>query len=86
MIQAKTPDVVIKEIKKKFIMGAHKAYLFAKEIQWAKIYLYSKMNPDETKKAFLFPVTDLKKLDRIIEETNEVVVIPYGTTTLPWIK
>ena len=86
MKEAKNPEEIIQRIKKKFIMGLHKAYLLAKEVQWAKVYLYSEMNPSETENAFLHSLTNLKELDELLEETKEVVVLPYATTTLPWIE
>lgn len=86
MKETKNPEEIIQRIKEKFVMGLHKAYLLAKEVQWAKVYLYSEMNPSETEDAFLYSLTDLKELDKLLEETKEVIVLPYATTTLPWIE
>ncbi len=86
MKETKDPEEIMQRIKEKFIMGLHKAYLLAKEVQWAKVYLYSEMNSSETENAFLHSLTDLKELDELLEKTKEVIVLPYATTTLPWIE
>ena len=86
MKKAKNPEEIIKRIKGKFIIGAHKAFLFAKEIQWAKIYLYSEMDTSEVEDAFLHPLSDLKEVDSLLEEAEEIITLPYATTTLPWIE
>jgi len=86
MKEAKNPEEIVKRIKEKFIIGGHKAYLLAREVQWAKVYLYSEMNSSEVKDAFLCPLTDLKKLNKIIKEAKEIIVLPYATITLPWVE
>ncbi len=86
MKEAKNPEEIIKRIKKKFIIGAHKAFLFAKEVQWAKVYLYSEMDPSEVKDAFLHPLSNLKEVDSLLEEAEEIIALPHATTTLPWIE
>lgn len=86
MKKAKNPEEVIERIKEKFIIGAHKAYLLAKEIQWARVYLYSEMDPSEVKDAFLHPLSDLKEVDSLLEKAKKIIALPYATTTLPWIE
>jgi len=86
MKEAKNPEEIIERIKEKFIIGAHKAFLFAKEIQWAKVYLYSEMDPSQVKDAFLHPLSDLKEVDSLLEEAEEIIALPHATTTLPWIE
>ena len=86
MKEAKNPEEIIKRIKKKFIIGAHKAFLLAKEVQWAKVYLYSEMDPSEVKDAFLHPLSNLKEVDSLLEEAEEIIALPHATTTLPWIE
>ena len=83
---AKNPDQIMQRIKGKFMVGAHKAYLLAREVQWAKVYLYSEMRPSEVKDAFLHPLRDLEEVDRLLEEAKEIAIIPHATTTLPWVK
>lgn len=86
MKEAKNPEEIIERIKEKFIMGAHKAYLLAREVQWARVYLYSEMKPFEVKDAFLHPLADLKEVDKLLEKAEEVIVLPYATITLPWVE
>jgi len=84
--EAKNPEEIIERIKEKFMIGAHKAYLLAKEVQWAKIYLYSEMKPSEVKDAFLHPLVDLKEINKVLREAKEIVLLPYATTTLSWVE
>ena len=86
MKKAKNPEEIIERIKEKFIMGAHKAFLFAKEIQWAKVYLYSEMDTSQVEDAFLYPLSNLREVDKLLEEAEEIIVLPHATTTLPWIE
>jgi len=86
MKEAENPEEIIERIKEKFIIGAHKAYLLAKEVQWAKVYLYSEMNPSEVKDSFLHPLADLKEINKALKEAKEIVLLPYATTTLPWVE
>jgi len=86
MKETENPEEIVGRIREKFIMGAHKAYLLAKEVQWAKVCLYSEMNPSEIEDAFLYPLTDLKEVDKLLEEAKEVIVLPYATTTLPGVE
>jgi len=86
MKEAKNPEEIIKRIKGKFIIGAHKAFLLAKEVQWAKVYLYSEMDPSEVKDAFLHPLSNLKEMDELLEKAEAIIVLPYATTTLPWVE
>lgn len=86
MKEAENPEEIIERIKEKFIIGGHKAYLLAKEVQWAKVYLYSEMNPSEVKDSFLHPLADLKEVDKILDEAEEIIALPDATITLPWIK
>jgi len=86
MKEAKDPEEIMERIRKKFLIGAHKSYLLAKEVQWAKVYLYSEMNPSEVEDAFLYPLADLKEVDKLLEEAGEIIALPYATTTLPWVE
>jgi len=85
MKEAKNPKEIIKRIKGKFIIGAHKAFLLAKEVQWAKVYLYSEMDPSEVKDAFLHPLSNLKEVDELLEKAKEIIALSHATTTLPWV-
>ncbi len=86
MKEAKNPEEIIKRIKEKFIIGAHKAFLLAKEVQWAKVYLYSEMDPSEVKDAFLHPLSNLKEVDELLEKAKKIIALPHATTTLPWVE
>ncbi len=83
--QAKNPEEIITRIKKEFFMGAHKAYQWAKALNWAQIYIYSKMAPSELKHTFLQPI-ELKKINELIKSDKNIVVLPFGTITMPLIK
>lgn len=85
MKEARSPQEIIEKIKQNFTMGAHKAYLLAKEVRWADVYLYSQMRSSEVKDAFVHPVLDLEEVDQLLEEAKEIAVLPRASTTLPWV-
>ena len=83
MEEAEDPKEVIDRLKKNFVIGGHKAYLLAKVVQWADVYLYSQMNPGEIRKAFVYPLSCLEDVKDIINNSKEIIVLPFGTVTLP---
>jgi len=76
------------EIKKRFVIGGHKAYHLTKALERVKIYLLStipdyyvsnvfKLHPSRTANAALQAAL------RAVGRDSKVAVIPYGATTLP---
>lgn len=78
---AKKPGDISKKIHKKFIMGGHKAYQIISAINWAGVYLFSKMKPSLVKEAFMYPIRDISLINDLIRKDEEIIILPYATLT-----
>ncbi|MFQ6089770.1 MAG: nickel-dependent lactate racemase [Methanosarcinales archaeon] len=91
MIEAKTPSEIIEKMKSKgFLFGAHKAYMIARALEKADVILVSKIPNHLISKTFISLSTSLEKaLEISIKRAGkdpEIIVMPFGETTLPSIK
>jgi len=88
MVKFDEPRRMEQEIKKRFVIGGHKAYYLTKALEKVKIYLLStmpdhyvsnpfKLRPSRTANAALQAAL------RAVGKDSKVVAIPYGSTTLP---
>ncbi|MGM0379466.1 MAG: nickel-dependent lactate racemase [Bacillota bacterium] len=86
----KKPDEMIKDLEKKFQLGAHKAVAIAKIIKNKKIYLISDLDDKVVNKIGFLPFDNVQNaLNKAIEESDEnlsVAFIPSSGTTLPKLK
>jgi nickel-dependent lactate racemase len=73
-------EELITNHKKKFILGAHKAYQFARELENAHVYLYSSLKADAVRKLYLQPVS-LTHIRKLIQSANKIAVLPYAAST-----
>ena len=76
-------DTIIHKIREKFILGAHKAFQFARELKWADGYLYSAMDPELIEQYHLHPIRVFEEIAGIVSASESIVVLPQATTTLP---
>ena len=87
MTTAKSPEEMIVNIQKKFELGGHKAAAIAMIHRKARIFLVSDLEDDFVRKIFLEPYKDvevaLKSAYSILGEKAQVLVMPYGGSTLP---
>jgi lactate racemase len=81
MIRSKSTKEISDKINQKFIMGGHKAYLFAKAIDYCDIYLFSKINPSEIKKAFMTPLVNKEEIQLLLENAGDIIILPNGVNT-----
>ncbi|MDR7869565.1 MAG: nickel-dependent lactate racemase [Tissierellaceae bacterium] len=90
MTEARSPDELINRINEKFTLGGHKAAAIALVLKKAKIYLVSDMDAELVKSIFMEPYDDVQEAfnDAIKELGNDikVLVMPYGGSTLPYLK
>ncbi|MBR0466480.1 MAG: nickel-dependent lactate racemase [Clostridia bacterium] len=84
---AKTPDSLIKRIRKEFKLGGHKAAAIAMVLQNADIYLVSELDEELVKSIFMKPYKSVQSaFDDAIKKYGEnatVIAMPYGGSTLP---
>lgn len=85
--EAKSPQDLIDRVQKNFELGGHKAAAIALVMKKAKIFLVSDFSEDETKKMFMYKYNTIEEalLAAYAElgETAGVLVMPYGSSTLP---
>ena len=74
-------------IRKDFQLGGHKAAAIAMVLENADIHLVSEMPDEMVKNCFLEPYSSLQEaFDKAVEKTGkkaDVIVMPYGGSTLP---
>jgi nickel-dependent lactate racemase len=83
MTREKDLDTIIRKIREKFVLGAHKAFQFARELKWAEVYLYSGMDPKLIEQYHMHPIPGIEEIAGIISESESIVILPQATTTLP---
>jgi nickel-dependent lactate racemase len=83
MTREKDLDTIIRKIREKFILGAHKAFQFARELLWADVFLYSSMDPELIEKYHMHPLREVGQIEAILAESESIVILPQATTTLP---
>lgn len=79
MDEAYTPEDIIARIKENFVMGAHKAYQIAREVQRANVYLYSDIPPGRVRSWLMKPVRSMDYVDNLIASSESVIVLPQAT-------
>lgn len=83
MTEAVRPEDIVARIRKKFVMGGHKAYQFAREILWAKqICLLSRLPPGDVRKYFMTPLSGPEDFGPLIHEARRIAALPQATLTL----
>jgi len=88
MIRYDETRLMEQEIKKRFVVGGHKAYYLTKALQKVKIYLLSTIPDHYASSVFkLRPSRSanaaLQTALRVVGKDSKVVAIPHGATTLP---
>jgi len=85
-----SPQELIEELKKNFILGRHKASRVAKIHLDSEIYLVSSLADEIKKKIFIENYSSLEEaFSNALKKQGEkakVLVIPYGGSTLPNLK
>jgi len=79
MNEAYTADDIIRRIKENFVMGGHKAYQIAREVQRANIHLYSEIKPGRVRSWLMQPVRSTTDIDRLVAAAESVIVLPQAT-------
>ena len=82
MTQAHDISEIFERIRKKFIMGGHKAYQFARDIAWAEVHLLSDLAPEKVRDYFLHPLASADDIQRLIDAAGSVIALPQATMTL----
>ena len=81
MDAAYSSEDIVQRIQDEFVMGGHKAYQIAREIQRAKVYLYSEIPPGRIRSWMMNPVKSTDDIDRLIDRAQSIIVLPQATLT-----
>jgi len=84
--EARSPQDVVDRLRERYVMGGHKAYQLAADVQWAKVYLYSAMPEHVVEAFFLKPIADLRQIESLAARAGSVAVLPRATPTLPVVE
>lgn len=90
MTEAKCPGDMVNKIQQHFELGGHKAAAIGMVQQKVVVYLVSDMDKAFVRSMFFEPVDTVQQaldsaLDKIGEDAN-VIVMPFGGSTLPFIE
>ncbi|MDD2534195.1 MAG: nickel-dependent lactate racemase [Eubacteriales bacterium] len=84
------PAFMVEEIARNFELGGHKAAAIAMVLQNARIFLVSDLDAEFVKAVNLEPFADaqpaLNEALTILGKNASVIVMPYGGSTLPFVK
>lgn len=88
--EAQSIQDIEERLKKRFVLGGHKAYAIAKVAKEMDIILLSSMEKDLTKKLFMIPVENIQQAVNLVKEKHgnnfQSYVIPSGSIVLPQIE
>jgi len=77
---ANSIEDLITNHQKKFILGAHKAWQFARELIHANVYLYSSLKADIVRQSFIRSIT-MAYINKLIQSARKIAVLPYAAST-----
>ena len=87
MLNSESPADLVGKIRKKFVLGGHKAAAIGMVLERADIYLVSHMNPEQVEKSFMKPYSSAQQaFDDALAKMGpdaKVITMPYGGSVLP---
>jgi len=90
MLDAESPESMVREIQRNFELGGHKAAAIGMVLEDARIFLVSHLDDQFVRKIFMEP---FESVDKALEEAlkilgpdSKILVMPYGGSTLPVIS
>ncbi len=87
MREAESLDDILERLRRKFMMGGHKAAAIARILKKATVYLVSAMEEEAVRELYFVPKTSFQEaLQDALQEKGPnatVWVLPYGGSTLP---
>lgn len=84
--ECKNPEDAVERFKQCFEFGGHKSAIVAKAAMKFKLYLVSKMPPQQSREAFFTPMESVKDaLEAVLSENPaaKIHIMPHGGQTLP---
>ncbi len=85
--EANSPDAIIERLKKKFVLGGHKAYAIAKLTKEVEVILISSLPQDKVRKLYFIPMENISQATEYVKEKYgedfQAYILPSGNTVLP---
>jgi len=85
--EANTPDDIIERLKKKFVLGGHKAYAIAKLTKEVEVILISSLPQDKVRKLYFIPMENISQATEYVKEKYgedfQAYILPSGNTVVP---
>ncbi|MBS3787115.1 nickel-dependent lactate racemase [Candidatus Bipolaricaulota bacterium] len=75
-------DQVEEKINEKFVIGGHKAYIYAKEKRQANLYLISDLKDNPDLRKIFTPITR-EALEEKAKEVSSISILKLGSSTVP---
>lgn len=86
--EANAPDDIIKRLKKKFVLGGHKAYSIAKLAKEVEVIFISSLPSEKIRKLFFIPMENISQALNYVQdkygENFQAYILPSGNTVLPF--
>ncbi|MBU4227224.1 nickel-dependent lactate racemase, partial [bacterium] len=86
--EANAPDDIIKRLKKKFVLGGHKAYSIAKLAKEVEVIFVSSLPSEKIRKLFFIPMENISQALNYVQdkygENFQAYILPSGNTVLPF--
>jgi len=86
--EANAPDDIIKRLKKKFVLGGHKAYSIAKLAKEVEVIFVSSLPSEKIRKLFFIPMENISQALNYVKdkygENFQAYILPSGNTVLPF--
>ncbi|MDH7481051.1 MAG: nickel-dependent lactate racemase [Armatimonadota bacterium] len=81
MREATSAEEIISRIKKKFVMGGHKAYQYVRDIKGVEVFLYSALPPQQVKTYRLKPLDAPEEIISHIKPSDTIICLPDAAMT-----
>jgi len=85
--EANSTDDIINRLKKKFVLGGHKAFGIARVAKEVEVILISSLPPEKVRKLFFIPMENITQALNYIKEKHgedfKAYILPLGNTVLP---
>jgi len=86
--EASSIDDIINRLKKKFVLGGHKAYSIVRVAKEVEVLLISSLPQDKVRKLFLIPMENIARALNYVKEKHgedfKAYILPLGNTVLPY--
>jgi len=85
--EASSIDDIINRLKKKFVLGGHKAFGIARVAKEVDVLLISSLPQDKVRKLFLIPMENINQALNYVKEKHgedfKAYILPLGNTVVP---